>query len=475
MAITSTGLETKRFPEIIEELRQELLTKSGNPNLDLSDTSLLGIINAVYANAVAEQQELIQALWGNLEIDSAQGIALDRLVGYIGLTRLTGAKSTGQLLFVAPNTTVIAAGTQVRDTSNRIVQTDSILTINTSGCNRATYTPSVLNGTLYSITINGSTFNYTSDSDATATEIVNGLVSSIGVQTGYTASNVNDTLFINSTTNGNNLTISSGLNQTLSSAGKVVNSTAIDDGDQVFDVGTLTRLVIPRLNVTVTNLTPWLIGRFPETDAQLRLRHQNSVAITGKATVDAIQAKLNQIEGVTKAFVDENPTDVTSPAGLPPHSIECTVKGGTDAAVAQAIWENKGGGIQTYGNITETALDINGTPQEIKFSRPTQVYIHLRITYTPCFEDALPVDTEAAIKQAAFDYGDSLEIGSDVIPSRFLGGIYSAVSGIGVMTVEAARTTLPTDIPTSYSTDKIVIEPKEESNFDIARIQVIEV
>lgn len=475
MAITSTGLETKRFPEIIEELRQELLTKSGNPNLDLSDTSLLGIINAVYTNAVAEQQELIQALWGNLEISGAQGLALDRLVGYIGLTRLAGAKSTGQLLFVAPNTTVIPSGTQVRDTSNRVVQTDTLTTINANSCNRATYTPNVLNSTLYSITINGSTFNYTSDVDATATEIVNGLVSSIGVQIGYTVSNVSDTLFIVSTTNGNNLTITSGVNQTLTSAGKVVNATALNDGDQVFDVGVLNRLVIPRLNVTVTNLTDWLIGRFPESDELLRLRHQNSVAITGKATVDSIQAKLNQIEGVTKAFVDENPTDVADVDGLPPHSIECTVKGGTDSAVAQAIWDNKGGGIQTFGNVTTTALDINGTPQNISFSRPTQVYIHLRITYTPYTEEELPSDTEDAMKQAAFDYGDSLDIGTDVIPSRFLGPIYSSVSGVGEMVVEAAITALPTDVPVSYSTNLISVAPKEESNFDIARIQVIEV
>lgn len=475
MAITSTGLETKRFPEIIEELRQELLTKSGNPNLDLSDTSLLGIINAVYANAVAEQQELLQALWGNLEISGAEGVALDRLVGYIGLTRLNAVKSSGTLLFKAPLTTVLAAGTQARDSSGRIVATNSLLTINNTNCYRSTLDFTVLNNTNYSVTVNGNVYNYLSDGTATKTEIVNGFVSAIGAPSGFTATNVSDNLVITSTSFLNNLIISFGTNVSSPFASKLVNATALVDGDLVFPANTINRLVIPRLNVTVDNLTGWLVGRNVETDQELRLRHSQSTAISGKATVDAIQAKLNQVAGVTKAFVDENETDVTDVDGLPPHSIECTVKGGTDTDVAQSIWDNKAGGIQTYGNTSAIALDINGISQTINFSRPVQKYIHLRITYSKYSEEDFPVDGETTMKQAAFDYGDALDLGVDVIPARFLGSIYTSVSGIGEMIVEAAETALPTDTPAGYSVDLIPIAPKEESNFDIARISVVEV
>lgn len=476
MAITSTGLETKRFPEIIEELRQELLARSGNPNLDLSDTSLLGIINAVYANAVAEQQELLQALWGNLEVDSAEGIALDRLVAYIGLIRLGGVKSSGQLLFTGSANTVIPVGTQARDSSGRVVITTVIATLNSTLANRAILNPSVQNNTLYSVTINGNTYTYTSDVDATKAEIINGLVSAVGAVSGFTATNnADNTLDIISSTGLNDLTVSTNTVITTQFCGKRVAAEAVEVGDSLFEVGTINRLVIPRINLSVTNLTTWLVGRFPETDEDLRARHRASTAITGKATLDAITSKLNQVGGVTKAFVDENPTDTTDINGLPPHSIECTVKGGSDSDIALTIWQNKAGGIQTHGNTTVEVLDISGQTRDVSFSRPVPRYIHLRITYSKFSEEDFPVDGETSMRQAASNYGESLDLGVDVIPPRFLGAIYSAVSGIGTMVVEGAVTTLPTDVPASYSTAIIPIAAKEESNFDLARISVIEV
>ena len=70
-----------------------------------------------------------------------------------------------------------------------------------------TVVPTVLNSTLYTVTINGTIFDYTSDIDATATEIVGGLVTAItGV--GVTGTNVGDELILTADVAGTPFTVS---------------------------------------------------------------------------------------------------------------------------------------------------------------------------------------------------------------------------------------------------------------------------
>ena len=73
-------------------------------------------------------------------------------------------------------------------------------------------------------------------------------------------------------------------------------------------IGTLTNIVTPIAGwQTVTNLIAGNTGTFVETDAQLRIRRQNSIKLLGQATVPAITAGLLQdVPGVTSATVFEN-------------------------------------------------------------------------------------------------------------------------------------------------------------------------
>jgi uncharacterized phage protein gp47/JayE len=57
---------------------------------------------------------------------------------------------------------------------------------------------------------------------------------------------------------------------------------------------------------SITNVAAGLPGQFTETDAQLRLRRQNSIKLLGLGTVDAIEAHLSNISGVDSAIVYEN-------------------------------------------------------------------------------------------------------------------------------------------------------------------------
>jgi len=73
-------------------------------------------------------------------------------------------------------------------------------------------------------------------------------------------------------------------------------------------IGTLTFIVTPIAGWnSITNLIAGNTGTLVETDAQLRIRRQNSIKLLGSATVEAITAGLLQkVPGVTSATVFEN-------------------------------------------------------------------------------------------------------------------------------------------------------------------------
>ena len=83
---------------------------------------------------------------------------------------------------------------------------------------------------------------------------------------------------------------------------------SVDFGPVPCPINTLTSIVTP-LNGwnSIVNLIAGATGTLVETDAQLRIRRQNSIKLLGAATVEAITAGLLQkVAGVTSATVFEN-------------------------------------------------------------------------------------------------------------------------------------------------------------------------
>ena len=162
----------------------------------------------------------------------------------------------------------------------------------------------------------------------------------------------------------------------------------------------------------------------------------------------------------------ENDTDSTDAEGRPPHSIEAVVNGGETDEIGLAIWQKKAAGIDTFGSQSVSVNDSQGFPHTINFNRPLVVPVYLRITVTEYPEEALPPNAQTMITEAVIDYGNSLTIGNDVILQRFMGAIYSAVSGIGYITVTASTN------GSTYSSNNISIDARHVAVFDATRIQV---
>lgn len=207
-------------------------------------------------------------------------------------------------------------------------------------------------------------------------------------------------------------------------------------------VGTVQMIVNPASVpgiVSVTNESDITGGRWKETDAEFRERYFESVDYSGGVNADAIRAAiLNDIAGVSSAYVYENDTDnFDDEYQLPPHSIEAVVYGGIDEEIAQCIYKRRAGGIQTVGSETVNVITASGQVMGIRFSRPVPKKIYIRI-FNLVKSAAYPGNR--AIKEALVTYiGDSKNggsgIGESVIYVKIL-GVLAAIPGVEDFDVE---------------------------------------
>jgi hypothetical protein len=127
---------------------------------------------------------------------------------------------------------------------------------------------------------------------------------------------------------------------------------------------TITIQVTIELGVTSVNnpTTYTTLGVNAESDANLKLRRQRSVSIVSQGYLAGLLATLQNIPGVTSAFVYENDTDTTDADGVPGHSIWVIVAGSaTASAIATAIYQKRNAGCGMFGQTSYTLTQVNGT------------------------------------------------------------------------------------------------------------------
>jgi hypothetical protein len=109
----------------------------------------------------------------------------------------------------------------------------------------------------------------------------------------------------------------------------------------------------------------------------MRIRRQKSVALPSQGYLEGLLGALLNTTDVTEAKVYENDTNTTDANGIPGHSIWCIVKGGTNAAVANAIYVKRNAGCGMKGTITVPVLQADGSFFSIKFDRPTSENLYI--------------------------------------------------------------------------------------------------
>jgi uncharacterized phage protein gp47/JayE len=205
-----------------------------------------------------------------------------------------------------------------------------------------------------------------------------------------------------------------------------VTATAVEEGALAAEAGTVTGIFTPTDGwQTVNNPAAATAGQAVETDAALRSRQARSTSIPAQTVFEATVGAVANIPGVLALSPYENDTDIADSNGLPPHSISLVVEGATDTEIAETILDYKTPGTNTYGTTEVPLTDSKGVPITIRFFRPTQHPIAVKVTLTPL---ASWVSTNTDIIAAAIaEYINAIPIGGSIILTKLYAIAY--VSG----------------------------------------------
>jgi len=210
---------------------------------------------------------------------------------------------------------------------------------------------------------------------------------------------------------------------TIPSGGTItVTATAQEIGAVEAGIGIITGIFTPTLGwQTVNNIAAATPGSPVETDAELRLRQQESTALPAQTLLSGTEGAVLNVAGVTKARAYENDTDVDD-GTLPPHSFSIVVAGGATADIADAINIRKGPGPYTFGDTSDVVYDSHGMPLTIRFQRAVTATIGARITLAAGV--GWSTDYEQLIKDSVAEYLNGLEIGKTVLLSKLFAPAY---------------------------------------------------
>lgn len=351
--LTETGFERTRLLDRIEELKAEARAIFGN-DIDLSSDTMDGQHLGLFAEAVADLDELAEMVWLSFDPDLSTGSSLSRLVKINGIERSQGARSIVDLTLTGVPQTLVPMGSIVGNS-------DDTVTVYTLEDARIS---------------------------ADGTVIVTASPDFVG---------------------------------------------AIGAG-----AGTLTVIKSPLYGwSSVTNDDSMAVGRSRESDLELRVRRRGSVSKGNRNMVEALEAALLDLDDVIQAKVLENPTQYTNSQGLPPHSIHVVISGGNVDVISNIIWTRKTGGTVLAGTESHSIIDELGGTQIIKFSRPVDVNVKVKVYITPL--TGYSFSTISLIKNAILEYiQNEVGVGGNIINSALYTPL-NEVGGFAINKIELAK------------------------------------
>jgi uncharacterized phage protein gp47/JayE len=454
-----SGLTTQNLQEILTELKNNFRSKFGN-SFNLDDTSYQGKEIAIMAEALSYINEAILGVYNSNARSTASGISLSREVEDIGITKNPATKSTVITYVRGTSGASISPGAlkvSVVNTNNNFENSDTV-TLGSLGSKTAT-----------SLTQSSGTATLTIS--AGHSYPLNSYVFIRGAdQSGYNilaqVKNPTGTTFDFTVDSG---TVSPAVGTITVYEASPVNMQSVVAGSVSALSGTLTNIVGTVTGVNeVENAVDATLGEELETDAELRARADSSVSISGGGFREAILAKLRDVAGVTNQTVFANTDDVVDSSGRPPKSVECFVEGGTDNAVATAIFNVISDGIRTFGNTEVILQDSEGQNVTIQFSRLTTVEIYVDVTITtntdPLQGAVYPADgdDQVAAALAAISY----TAGFDVWETTLRAAVLSVDGVVSVASLTFDETASPSNTAT------VVILPTEAANVDSGNVNV---
>ena len=202
-----------------------------------------------------------------------------------------------------------------------------------------------------------------------------------------------------------------------------VTATCTTKGYNTGAAGTLTQIDTPIYGwSTVTNLAAVTPGTNEEASSLLRNRRDQASRRFGLSTLSGVWTALENISDVDSAFVIQNLKNYADEFGLEPRTLKAIVDGGTDADIAETLFEYAP--IQTAGD--ETVIhSYRGHNYTMRFQRPTETSLDIELTFAPLNTNKPPTwpeNGEETVKTALLAWLDANQkIGVDAEPKAFAG------------------------------------------------------
>lgn len=442
--LTEDGFVDKPLEVIRQEIADDLLAAI-DPNLDLTESSPLGIIIGVLAGHLRQSWEVAQSVYSAFDPDKAVGASLAALAALTATLKRPATRSTvGLQLFGSDGDsdgTLIRAGSVVAVSGNSSARfrtiADATLVLGDFWASLHAYSVGerITSGGLIWEVITAGTSGGSSNPEGAGPDVVDGTVHWKSLGAGIAFAEVE------------------------------AESEAV--APVVANANTLTVIATPVSHWTgVNNPLDAVVGLLEESTSALRLRREQELRAAGAAAFEAVRSDLLQVDGVTEVFLFQNDTDATDGDGLPPHSFEAVVRGGDDQDIADKIWATKALGIATYGSETESVEDSQGTSHAVKFTRPTVKTVYLGIDITVDAE-TYPSDGDAQVVAAVVAFGDAnLGTGDDVVLTALYPAIFSVSGVLDVTAVRAGFTASP------VGTVNLTIAARELADLDTGRTAV---
>lgn len=472
--VTDKGFNIKRLDTIMEEIHTDL-TEAFGFDTRLTKPSFLDTLITTFSYQISDLWETAQDNYYAKYPATATGVSLDNAVQYGGIRRAANKRTSYRLHCTGDDGTYVREEAIVATNTSpevRLKNADEF-EITRDAFNRVSIKVASAEVGVYSVTINGSQYSFSSP-DGVEEDIITGLAKAI-TDDGYTITAKNNTLTIEDKTISRSNVLILSDNLTTSSVTVIATFLTEEYGKITLPYGIVTKMVNNVTGFTaVTNLLEPTYGRKQENDIELRQSYIAKSALRSNTMIESIVGELlNNIENVESASGYENDTDYVDSRGLPPHSIEIIVEGGDNSEIAQAILRRKAGGIQTYGSIEVDVPGVYGDTIPVRFNRPDYLYTWLKVVLHGD-KSQLPTNYASLTIQALISDGAEFVAGTNLLTQLLNDGIYDAVAGLTYVEIYTAYGTSSTYVPESsdYKQKNIIVTSRQKVLIDEKRIEV---
>lgn len=437
--ITEQGFESKRLINVVGDMRADAqpifqdLVPPGDV-VDVSNSSTIGRLTALVSLPIADLWEAAQQVYSAFDVNSVKGIPQDNLYAIGGVTRIPESPTVADVYIVGDNGTTISANTQFRSsTTSRFFDLRDDVVLSPDNCHGVGITITTISPNteyiLYYRSVENSQYlpvSITSDSGPTATSIYDLFEQEIASNhPSLTTYQRNGVLFVRSTTELRIMSFFStgnlGFNKIIGIGVAVCEET----GPNIQAPNTINTIATPQLGLdSVSNPLSATIGTNRESDEDYRIRFRDTKFQRATNIIEALYSALYTLDSVNNVAIYDNDTDIIDTNGVLPHSFWTIVDGGLETDIARAIWLNRPTGIRSQGGLSIDILDSQGYTRTVKFSRPSNVDIHVEMTLTT--NTNFPVDGIDQIKKNLINHIQALRIGEDVVFSR----LYTPINSV---------------------------------------------